>query len=263
MGHRVIFGRIGRFGQVSAPKIELSLFWLVLALIIMSLSKRQLLGLVAAAAIARSARAATPEVDLALVLAIDCSYSVNATEYHLQMSGLGRAFMNPQVFDAIAQGHRKKIALSAFLWSEEGNQKLIIPWRTIATSQQAVSIGSHLVYTAREISPGGTSISGALLYAQKLLATAPTAFRRVIDVSTDGRNNSGLETSGVRDQLSTAGITINALAIVNEVRDLTPYLKNQVTSGDGSFVITANSYEAYGEAILKKLVKEIEGPELS
>jgi Protein of unknown function (DUF1194) len=229
----------------------------------MILSKRQLFGLVAASAIARYARAATPEVDLALVLAIDCSYSVNASEYHLQMSGLGRAFMNPQIFDAISRGPRKKIALSAFLWSEDQNQKLIIPWRMISTAQQAISIGSHLIYTARDLSPGGTSISSALLYAQKLLATAPNAFRRVVDVSTDGHNNSGLETSEVRDQLSAAGITINALAIVNEVRDLKAYLKNEVTSGEGSFVIQANSYEVYGEAILKKLVKEIEGPELS
>jgi Protein of unknown function (DUF1194) len=229
----------------------------------MKRTRRELLGLMAAAALIRPTRAFAPDVDLALVLAIDCSYSVSAEEYRLQMQGLGRAFMNPQFFEAIARGPQKKIAVSAFLWSEEGNQKLIIPWRTIATSQQAVSIGSHLIYTAREISPGGTSISGALLYAQKLLATAPTSFRRVVDASTDGRNNSGLEISEVRDQLSAAGIVINALAIVNEVRDLTPYLKNQVTSGDGSFVITANSYEAYGEAILKKLVKEIEGPELS
>ena len=67
----------------------------------------------------------------------------------------------------------------------------------------------------------------------------------------------------VRDQLSVAGITINALAIVNEVKSLAAYLESEVTSGEGSFVMKANSYQVYGEAILKKLIKEIEGPGIS
>ena len=34
------------------------------------------------------------DVDLALVLAIDCSFSVDAHEFAVQMRGLGRAFMS-------------------------------------------------------------------------------------------------------------------------------------------------------------------------
>jgi hypothetical protein len=229
----------------------------------MKRSRRELLGLMAAAAFARPARAVVPDVDLALVLAIDCSYSVSASEYLMQIQGLGRAFMNPRVFDAIQRGLLKKIAVAAFLWSENENHKLIIPWKTIAKSQQAVAMGNHLNYTARDISPGGTSISSALIFAQKLLGTAPSAFRRVVDISTDGRSNSGVEVSLVRDQFVSAGITINALAVSNEVQTLDIYLRNEVTSGEGSFVIKADNYESYGEAILKKLVKEIEGPQLS
>ena len=67
----------------------------------------------------------------------------------------------------------------------------------------------------------------------------------------------------MRDQLSANGITINALAIVNEVTDLAEYLKSEVTSGEGSFVLKANSYKVYAAAILKKLIKEIEGPGIS
>lgn len=203
------------------------------------------------------------KVDLALVLAIDCSYSVNAEEYRLQMQGLGLAFMNPHVFEAIARGPNKKIAISAFLWSQEGSQHLIIPWRIIAAKNDAFSIGKHLINTARDISPAGTSISSALLFAQSLLDKAPSALRQVVDISTDGRSNSGPPTQQVRDQMSEAGVTINALAIVNEVTDLAPYLENEVISGDGSFVLKASSYKVYGEAILKKLIKEIEGPGVS
>ncbi len=226
----------------------------------LNLNRRQalaLLGLTTQGAVAHA------EVDLALVLAIDCSYSVNAEEYRLQMQGLGLAFMNPHVWEAIARGPKKQIALAAFLWSQDGAQLLIIPWRKIVTKNDAFSIGKHLVNTARDISPAGTSISSALLYAQSLLAKAPKALRQVVDVSCDGTNNSGPSTQLVRDQLSANGITINALAIVNEVTDLAEYLKSEVTSGEGSFVLKANSYKVYAAAILKKLIKEIEGPGIS
>lgn len=224
------------------------------------LDRRQALALLGLSALGATPQA---EVDLALVLAIDCSYSVNAEEYRLQMQGMGRAFMNPHVYEAIARGPKKQIALSAFLWSEDGSKLLIIPWRKIASKNDAFSIGKHLVNTARDISPGGTSISSALLYAQSLLEKAPSSLRQVVDVSTDGRNNSGPSVDQIRDQLTASGITINALAIVNEVTDLVPYLAKEVVSGDGSFVLTANSYHVYGEAILKKLIKEIEGPGVS
>jgi hypothetical protein len=222
-------------------------------------SRRNLLGLVASAALYRPAQAKIVDVDLALVLAIDCSYSVSAEEYRLQMQGLGLSIMNPQVFEAIERGAQKKIAISAFLWSEDTNQHLIMPWMTVSTAKQAFAIGNHIIYTARNISPGGTSISSALLYAQKLLSTAPSALRHVVDVSTDGRNNSGVRVNTARDLLVNSGIEINGLAILNEVQTLDIYLKNNVTSGEGSFVVPAKNYESYAEAILQKLVKEIVG----
>ena len=41
------------------------------------------------------------QVDLALVLAIDCSFSVDANEFRLQMEGIGKAFLEPDVKTAI------------------------------------------------------------------------------------------------------------------------------------------------------------------
>jgi Protein of unknown function (DUF1194) len=227
------------------------------------INRRQVLASFACGISVVPARALETEVDLALVLAIDCSYSVSTEEYRLQMQGMGRAFMNPQVFEAIETGPNKRIAVSAFLWSEDKSQHLIQPWKIISTRQQAFSLGNHLLYTARDLAEGGTSISAAMLYAQNLFAFAPAALRRVVDVSTDGRNNSGPSTKRVRDRLVADGITINALAIVNEVKTLAIYLENEVASGEGSFVLKAYAYEVYGEAILKKLVKEIVGPGIS
>ncbi len=226
----------------------------------LSFNRRQALALLALAGLGAVPQV---EVDLALVLAIDCSYSVRTDEYRQQMQGLGRAFMNPMVFEAIARGPQSRIAVSAFLWSEDQSQKLIMPWKIIASAKQAFTTGNYLLYTARDIQPAGTSISSALQFAQDLFETAPSSLRRVVDISTDGLNNSGPRIKVIREKLAAANITINALAVVNEVTVLVPYLKEQVISGEGSFVMKADSYDVYGEAILRKLVKEITGSGIS
>ena len=64
----------------------------------------------------------------------------------------------------------------------------------------------------------------------------------------------------MRDQLVAEGITINGLTILNEWPTLDTYFENNVAGGVGYFVIPANDYEAYGEAIFRKLLREITGP---
>ena len=205
-------------------------------------------------------RAQDFDVDLALVLAIDCSFSVDSREFALQMEGLGRAFMTPEVKRAIAQGSRQRIAVAAVQWSDERNQKIVLPWTIVAGDADADELGQVLMNIQRELTEGGTSISTALTYSAALFAAAPSAERQVIDVSTDGRNNSGPPVPAVRDRVVGQGITINGLTILNEWPTLDTYFEGNVAGGSGHFVIPANDYESYGEAILRKLVREITGP---
>jgi hypothetical protein len=202
-------------------------------------------------------RAEDHEVDLALVLAIDCSFSVDAREFALQMEGLGRAFMSSEVKEAIAQGPRQRIAIAAVQWSDDRSQKTVLQWTLIASGADADRVGQELLNMPRSLSEGGTSISAALLYSATLLQSAPSAERLVIDVSADGRNNSGPQ---VRDRLVAAGITINGLTILNEWPTLDSYFESNVAGGPGHFVVPAADYDAYGEAILRKLLREIAGP---
>ncbi len=202
-------------------------------------------------------------VDLALVLAVDCSFSVDAVEFRLQMEGLGRAFLRPEIKRAIRAGYQQRIAVIVMQWSDEGNQMVVLPWTIVAGDADADEVGNILKAMPRRLAEGGTSISTALVYGQALFSAAPPAERRVIDVSSDGRNNIGPPVDAARDRVVAAGITINALAILNEWPTLDIYFEEQVAGGEGHFVIPANNYEAYGEAIYRKLLKEITGPGIS
>ncbi len=205
-------------------------------------------------------RAQDYEVDLALVLAVDCSFSVDAREFRLQMEGLGRAFLREEVKKAIAQGRRQRIAVAVVQWSDENNQKVVLPWTIISGAADADELGMILSSLPRQLAEGGTSISTAMMFSALQFERAPSAERRVIDVSSDGRNNIGQPVRPMRDRLVAQGITINGLTILNEWPTLDVYFENNVVGGPGNFVMPANDYTAYAEAIFRKLLREITGP---
>jgi hypothetical protein len=89
--------------------------------------------------------------------------------------------------------------------------------------------------------------------------------RRVIDVSGDGVNNSGMPVETVRDRVVAEGVTVNGLPIMNDRPTfgrpspipLDQYYRDSVIGGDGAFLIAAEDFESFGNAVRRKLVREI------
>ena len=81
--------------------------------------------------------------------------------------------------------------------------------------------------------------------------------RRVIDVSGDGANNRGRPAAEARDDAVRAGVTINGLPILALEPNLDQYYLNNVIGGPNAFSIVAETFEAFAEAVLKKLITEI------
>jgi hypothetical protein len=93
-----------------------------------------------------------------------------------------------------------------------------------------------------------------------LLASCPAeATRLVLDVSGDGRHNQGGPPAPVRDIGVGAGVTINALAVLNEEPDLLDHYRAEVIGGPGSFALHTPDYEAFAQAMREKLLREIGG----
>jgi len=83
------------------------------------------------------------------------------------------------------------------------------------------------------------------------------AARRVIDISGDGSNNLGRPAEQARDEAVKMGIRINGLPILAVEPDLDMYFRQSVIGGPGAFIIPVKSYDAFADAILRKLVAEI------
>ena len=223
-----------------------------------SQTRRQLLAWFGAALAAPKAWAGAP-VDLALVLAIDCSLSVDEYDYRLQLRGTGQAMIDSGLAQLIDRGIQKSIAVTAFLWSSPGDQQVIVPWRILESGGATWQVADEILSAERKISAGATATGDALAFAQKLLLTAPTANRYVVDVSTNGHANMGRPVAPMRDELVARNVTVNGLAVIDREPNLAAYMQREVTGGAGSFVIEANNYNAYTQAIHLKLFREIAG----
>ena len=192
------------------------------------------------------------------MIAVDCSYSVDAGEFELQARGIALAFRTQEVLDAILQGAHGAIAVTVLQWSSQLSQEVAVPWTVVDSRESAFALSVAIEGMPRLTADGATSISAAIAAGIRLFELSPTrGLRRTIDVSGDGRNNNGPALRVARDTAVSRGITLNGLAILNEVQTLHLYFEQQMIGGTGAFVEVANRYSDYPEAMARKLVKEI------
>ncbi len=204
-----------------------------------------------------------PQMELHLVLAFDVSASVNDAEFDLQRIGTARALRHASVRAAIEQAEGG-VALSIVQWSSVGLQALGLDWAVLRTSEDVEAFADQVGAMPRMLSGGGTMIHTGLEFAARQLDSAPgSARRRVIDLSGNGRADDHDKMLEMRDRLVRDGVIINALAIEEHKDDLTTYFYRFLIGGPAAFVITADEFEDYSDAMQRKLHREITGPEVS
>jgi hypothetical protein len=230
------------------------------------LRRRSLLAAAGLAALPTPSRAEEP-VDTLLVLAVDISRSVDEDEAKLQREGYRNGVSDPRVVEAMLGGVLGSVGLAYVEWAGSEYQRLVLPWRRIASPQDAQAWAEALAEAPRQ-SLSWTSISGALEFSAQVLAKAPfEGTRRVIDISGDGVNNSGPPPEPTRDRLVSEGIVINGLPIVNDRPTygrgpqvpLDRYYRDSVIGGTGAFLVVAEDFDSFGLAVRRKLIREIAG----
>ncbi len=205
------------------------------------------------------------QVDVALVIVTDVSYSVDENEARFQREGAIAAFRNPDVVKAIQAGSLGRIAVAYIDFSSYQSNRIIANWTVVHDKASADSFADVLASKPRTLGVQ-TSISSGLELAQKLLETSPyTATKRVIDVSGDGPNNEGHLVDKVRDEIVAKGIVINGLPIMTPadqfdvyyLEDLDKYYAGCVIGGPGAFIQVARGFEDLARALRRKLILEI------
>jgi hypothetical protein len=77
------------------------------------------------------------EVDLALVLAVDVSFSMESDEQDLQRQGFVEAFRSPEVHQSVRQGMLGRIAVIYMEWSGAFDQQIMCRGRWLSSRLMA------------------------------------------------------------------------------------------------------------------------------
>ena len=210
------------------------------------------------------ATAQRADVDMALVLAVDGSASVDFQEFVLQMNGIAAAFRDPAVVAAVAGGPRGRIAVALMVWSGLDNPVGGVGWHVVEDAASATRFSEAARRLQRPVRPGATAINFAIRSAVDMMeASGFDADRRVVDLSGDGRENNVLDalaaTDAGRREAVALGVTVNGLPILTDDPDLERYFLENVVGGPGAFMIAARNYDDFARAMREKLLREIEG----
>lgn len=209
----------------------------------------------------------------ALALGLDVSGSVDSREYRMQLSGLSAALLHPEVQDAILSMPDTPVILSIYEWSSPLDQTLILDWTALQSVDDLTRVAILLQNWQRTPAEQSTGLGQAMRYGARLLTHQQGCWRRTLDISGDGKSNTGIDPQDVNDTVL-GDITINALVIgadpldhgddrQAEISELSSYFSAYVLHGPDSFVEVALGFDDYERAMVRKLKRELQNFALS
>ncbi|MEL6549169.1 MAG: DUF1194 domain-containing protein [Pseudomonadota bacterium] len=211
----------------------------------------------------------------ALALGLDVSASVDSNEYRLQLDGLAAALTSAEVSARILEMPQAPISLYVFEWSGPGVQRVVLPWQVVDSEGALLAVAT--VIRGHERNPLGdtvdqsTAIRPAIAHGLAAILQQAQCWKRTIDISGDGRHNTGGDPRSEREALSSAAVTVNGLVIgvdnprggdirQLEIGELSSYYNNTVIHGPDAFVETALGFADFERAMRRKLLRELEAP---
>lgn len=209
----------------------------------------------------------------ALALGLDVSGSVDSREYRMQLDGLAAALSHQDVRDVLLSMPDAPVRIAVYEWSGPHDQTLLLPWSAITDDATLRASAARLRATQRTPSEQSTGLGAALLYGAQLLSQQSDCWTRTLDISGDGKSNTGPPPQEI-DKTGLGAITVNALVIgadaldhgdsrQAEISELSSYFNAYVIHGPTSFVEVALGFEDYERAMVRKLMRELEGFALS
>lgn len=200
---------------------------------------------------------------LALLLALDVSSSVDATEDRLQRGGLVAALTSPEVRAAFFAVDAP-VALAVFEWSGRYNQEVVLEWILIDSPAALLTAAETIAASKRSHNEFPTAMGYALGYGAEMLRRAPNCASQTIDMAGDGQNNEGFGPRLAYREFDFADVTVNGL-VVNAAEfasgtQLIEFYRTEVLWGPGAFMEVAQGFEDYERAMRRKLERELTPP---
>jgi hypothetical protein len=198
-------------------------------------------------------------VAVKLLLLVDSSGSISASEYNLQKTGYAQAFQNAAIQNIISNSPGG-IAVAFAEWSSSGQQAIRVDWTHLTDATSANAFAASISSLTRAYS-GGTAPQAALSWGVSSEAWSNaagltfTGAKNIIDISGDGSGESG--TAGRTAALGVVD-TINGLVIGGST-SVANYYTNNIVGGTDAKLYLAASFADFGKAVQEKIFVEIGG----
>jgi hypothetical protein len=208
--------------------------------------------------------------DANIVTALDISDSVDPQEIRIEIEGIARAILAPEVLQAIQRGRHGHIGFAVFAWYHDGIYPELVSWTLIVSEKDAMRVSNQIAECLRIADEAEgrkrsnmhhvgrlTDISTAIDHAAELLLTAPYAAERaVVNIIGNGADNLGEDPQRARDRLIGQGGTINGVVLGGDLSVLDHY-RQQIIGGRGAFLLSAQNSDMIVELLARKFHYDI------
>ena len=206
----------------------------------------------------------------ALALGLDVSGSVDTSEYRLQLDGLANAMLHPDVRRALLAMPSAPVSLLVYEWSGPNDQPLVLDWIAVESEADIAEMAAQLRKTQRRATTVTTAIGAAMVTGIGHLNRRSECWTRTLDISGDGKSNTGPNPDTISRSSLIDQITINALVIgapprffgdtdTVEISELSAYFTAYVITAPDGFVETALGFSDFEAAMTRKLLRELQG----
>lgn len=196
-------------------------------------------------------------VDLELLLLVDVSGSVDATEYALQKTGYVNAFNDSDVWSRIA-ATTNGIAVAYAEWSGDSEQSVRVGWTHLTDGVSSAAFATAISNSTRMAQYNLTAPGSAINWGVPLFDN--NGFEGgdlVIDISGDGSENDGDDTEEAAETAFSDGVRINGLPILSDDPNLDDWYQAYIVTPGGGFLVIADTFADFEAAIKRKIVTEI------
>jgi hypothetical protein len=202
-----------------------------------------------------------------LVIGMDVSASVDDIDYRLQVEGMAAALEAPDVRDLILMQPEAPLQIAVFEWSGSPGFPVLVVAPTAVTDAAALDgiVAAIRAPRQREMA-ASTAIGSAINSGLELIADAGSCWRKTLDLSGDGKSNTGPlpQSVAVPPEVTVNGLVIGAGTRpgddrLMDIKELSTYYQSNVIRGPGAFVETALGFEDFESAMTRKLIRELQG----
>jgi hypothetical protein len=217
--------------------------------------------------------------DTLVVLLADESESMDKKEREIQRSGYKDAFRSKAVIQRILSGECGNVWVSYVEFRTFPT--LLVPWTNVYDAQSSYDLAEAIYDSSKKWSDHDdnipwdrgseyfTAIGRAMLFAKELLNNPPVQrsldnpYKKVIDVSADGRNSIGISPKEAKKEIDPTRneIRINGLPITwnpdGDSQSLVEYFWEEIVGGFGAFVFESKDQKSFSETFAKKFMEEI------